>query len=169
MTRYGDVGSVKTAIKTLHLGPEFEAALLKVEQRFTDGIHLERVPENQIQTCEVTGVFPPFPYLEMIARTTQFDEDDQDVDAEPADHNIDLVWWADADDEQTATALVERYVLATRKMLVGGLLAPLTPSFPVRVVREELSPITFKKETSSRVWVKAKVLGIVVRTHDMEG
>lgn len=169
MTRFGDAGSVKAALKTLHVGPDFEAALRDVERRFTDGLSLDRVPPAQIVECEVTGVYPAFPYLEMIGRLTTFRDTDQETGIERADHEIDLVWWADADDEQTATKLVERYVLATRKMLIGGLLAPLVPSFPVRVVREELSPITFKKDTTSRVWVKAKVLGIVVPTHDMEG
>jgi spore germination protein GerM len=165
--RFGDVGTVKDALKTLLLGPDFEQALQTVEQRFTDGLHLERLSAAQVSTCEVTGTPPPFPYVEMVAGVSTFRE--QDEDREPADHAITLVWWADADDEQAATKLVERYVLATRKMLIGELLAPLVPAFPVRVVKEELSPLTFRKETTSRVWVKSKLLEIVVPTHDTEG
>ncbi len=168
MRRYGDVGTVKAALKTLLLGPDFEAALTAVEQRFTDGVHLERVPDAQIATAELTGLRPPFPYVEMVAGVTSFRDGDQFEGAERADHVIALMWWADADDEETATKLVERYVLATRKALIGGLLAPLVPSFPVRIVKEELSPVTFRKEGTSRVWVKTKLIEIVVPTHDTE-
>jgi hypothetical protein len=167
--RFGDVGTVKDALKTLLLGPDFEQALQTVEQRFTDGLHLERLSAAQVSTCEVTGTPPPFPYVEMVAGLSTFSAESQDEDLETAAHGLMLVWWADADDEQAATKLVERYVLATRKMLIGELLAPLVPAFPVRVVKEELSPLTFRKETTSRVWVKSKLLEIVVPTHDTEG
>lgn len=171
MIRHGDIGTVKAAIKTLILGPDFDRALSDVEARFTDGLHLQRVPEAQVKTAEITGAYPAFPFLEMVAGRSVFDPETQEEGR--AEHALLLIWWADADDEETATALVERFTLATRTMLLAGyesaLLTPLAAAFPVRLVREDLSPLTFRKPEMSRAWVKAKSLEIVVPTHDREG
>lgn len=125
----GDIGSVKAAIKTLLIGPDFEYQLRRVEQRFVDGVTLPRVPESAISTTALAGLPAQLPWCEIDGERA---ERDAELDyADRMAHRITITWWAGGDDEEAVTKRCERYVLATRKLLRQETLMPMIGCRPI--------------------------------------
>lgn len=167
--RYGDVTTVKAALKTLLTGPEFEQACQGVERRYTHGLTLERLPAAQVKTTELVGEPPAYPFVEIVAGDSRaLALAQQGEDYQPFRHAIGVVFWVDGDDEETVTALAEMYALAWRQVLIGGLLSPLVPSKPVHVGREDSGVLGRKTSSAGRPFVKARVVECEIETHDAE-
>lgn len=125
----GDIGSVKTAIKTLLTGPDFERELVAVEARFADGVTLERLPASAIVTTALSGVPGQIPWCEIDGERSE--SDPQSEYADRMAHQIAVTWWAGGDDEETVTKRCERYVLATRKLFRNETLMPTIGCLPI--------------------------------------
>ena len=131
-TLLGDIGSVKTAIKTLLTGPEFERLLVAVEARFVDGVTLPRVPASAVVTTALSGLPGQFPWCEIDGERSESDQASEYADRMA--HRLAITWWAGGDDEETVTKICERYVLATRKLLrqPRERLMPMIGCLPIR-------------------------------------
>jgi len=160
-TLFGDIGSVKAALKILVIGPDFERELVAVEARFADGLSLPRIPEAEVRTSEREGVPAQFPTLEIVGEAS-----DPNIEVEYADaygHAIAAIFWAMGDDEETVTKIVERYILAFRRMLRSETLMPMIGCRPVVRGREQYG-VVGRKPGVSNVFVKAGSISFTVAT-----
>lgn len=158
---FGDIGSVKAALKTLFLGPDFERELVAVEGRFADGLVLPRLTERMWKTTNAAGVPEQYPAAEIIGETTA---PDNAVDyADQNTHQISVVFWVNDDDEEKVTKLCERYVLATRKMLRIESLMPMIGCLPVQRGMEEYGVVS-RKPGLAHPYVNAAALTFFVTT-----
>lgn len=158
---FGDIGTVKDALKTLTIGPDFERELVAVEARFADGLTLPRIPASEVRTSEREGVPAQFPTLEIVGESS-----DPDVQVDYADsygHQLAAIFWATGDDEETVTKIVERYLLAFRRMVRNEALMPMIGCRPVVRGREQYG-VVGRKPGVSNVFVKAGSISFTVAT-----
>lgn len=160
-SRFGDAGTVKQAIATLLTGPAFERALVGVEQQYAGGIVLERLSLDCVKTSELVGVPAQFPWVEIVLEETQ-----PDVQVDYADknsHALAIVYWANGDTEEIVSSRLERYILATRRILRNETLMPMIGCFPVVRSIEEYGVVGRKKGVTSP-YIKAAAISFVVTT-----
>lgn len=165
--QYGDVGTVKEGLKQLLLGPLFVATVALVNQRFTDGITIEPLLESQIKTTDTHGVPSQFPLVELVARTEA--SPSEEADSSAADiitHEIDVLVWANGDDEESVGKLCERYVLAMRKAFKGASLMPFVANLPIHVSQGEYGVVGRNKDLA-RPFVKAAAVSIRLKTVEL--
>jgi hypothetical protein len=158
---YGDIGTVKAMLKTLLIGPDFERELVAVEARFPDGLSVPRLAESQVKTTEMESIPDQFPWCEIAGEGS-----DPDNEVEYADknaHAISIIYWANGDDEETVTKLVERFLLAVRKTIRNETLMPLIGSLPVVRGREQYG-VVGKKVGLAQPFVKAGAISLSVGT-----
>lgn len=158
---YGDIGTVKAALKTLLTGPDFERELVAVEARFTDGITVERLPASQVKESEHEGIPGTFPTCEIFGTGSIADNSVEYADKNS--HAISIMFWANGDDEETVTKKVERYLLATRKLIRSETLMPMIGCFPV-VRGDESYGLVGKKSGLAQPFVKAGAITFTVST-----
>jgi len=160
-SRYGDAGTVKQAIATLLTGPTFERALVTVEQQYADGVVLERLSLGCVKTAELVGVPAQFPWVEIVLEET---EPDVEVDyADKNSHALAIVYWANGDTEEIVSQRLERYILATRRVLRNETLMPMIGCFPVVRSVEEYG-VVGRRENVASPYVKAAAISFVVTT-----
>jgi hypothetical protein len=158
---YGDIGTTKDVLKTLLLGPDFERKLVQVEARFSDGLSVPRLAESQVKTSEMESVPAQFPWCEIVGQ--QSDPDNEVEYADKNTHRIDIVYWANGDDEETVTKLVERYLLAVRKMIRNETLMPRMGCLPI-VRASERYGVVGQKPGLTHPFVKAGAISFAVTT-----
>lgn len=158
---YGDIGSVKAALKTLLTGPDFERELVAVEGRFADGLTLPRLVDSQIKTSDMAGMPAQFPACEIVGERS--DADNETEYADKNSHRLAVLFWANGDDEETVTKLCERYLLATRKLLRSETQMPMIGCFPVVRAAEEYG-VVGKKADLAQPFVKGASITFVVTT-----
>lgn len=158
---FGDIGSVKEALKVLILGPDFERELVRVEARFTDGITVPRLAEAQLKTSETEAVPSQFPWCELVGEAS--DPDNQVDYADKNTHRITVLYWANGDDEESVTKLVERWILAVRKTIRNETLMPMIGNFPIVRATEQYG-VVGKKSGLAQPFVKAGAITFHVST-----
>lgn len=151
------IGSVKGALKDLFTGPKYAAALQAATIQAGDGVPLpalERVYTANKDTREA------YPCLELLGDVSQPNDDSSVEDYE---HRLELWFWVNGDDEELITAQLERYVLAARDMLRLASLMPSVANVPVRVGREEFSPVG-RAKAAPQTFLKVGVLEVFIGT-----
>lgn len=158
---FGDVGSVKAALKVVMLGPGLEHELVKVEQRFTDGLPLERLTnETQVKTSKLESVPEVFPTVEIDAERSIADNEFEYADKNT--HVIEIIVWQSGDTEENVSKKVERYLLAIRKLMRSETLMPMIGGFPAVRVDEAYGLVGRKDGTGP--FVKAGAITVRLTT-----
>lgn len=137
-----EIGGVKQALRDVLLSTDFATALDTLATECGDGLLLPAPVADAVFTSE-KAVLPRYPACEIVGDGSdpEAGEDGAVQDVQAYTHRLALIWTVIGDDEERLTAAVERYVLATRRLLHGRQLETVGGVAALTTGREDYAPI----------------------------
>jgi hypothetical protein len=159
-----DANSVALGLKAILGGPDHEHALLAVEAEFNDGVTLPR--PGAIYNGEKAD-FDAYPAYEVVIAQSRKPSDDTPLFYV---HDTDIYITHVGDHEETLTTLLQRMILAVRRMFDREdrptTLMPFVGNVPVAPGDEDFSPVGRPRNAASvgAAFIKTGVIRLRVGT-----
>lgn len=158
-----EIGGVKQAVRDVLRSSAFATALDTLAAECGDGLLLPAPADDAVFTSE-KALLPRYPACEIVGDGSDPDagEDGAVQDVQAFTHRLALIWTAIGDDEEGLTATVERYVLATRRVLHGRHLETVAGVAALTTGREDYAPIG--RRQAAGPFEKSGVIEVFVAT-----